>query len=162
MRDQSASRYGAWRPRPATLWSRSWKLRRWRSEPRTRRNPRSIRERRVMPSRAAYAFTVAAKSSDSSTVVFIRGSMLGDRKLLLTDGGVRFRPPRAGDPELSESVTPTPAGRYLLSAGFALPRDAGRRPAVQAVPALLRDRRYAIPRPSGPEVPYLRAIRAPL
>ncbi len=38
----------------------------------------------------------------------------------------------------------TLAERGVIGAGFALPRDAGRRPALQAVRALLRYRRYAV------------------
>ncbi len=43
-----------------------------------------------------------------------------------------------------------------MGAGFALPRDAGRRPALHAVPALLHNRRATVPvrrSPPGPRRP---------
>ncbi len=61
-------------------------------------------------------------------------------------------------PVMKKDAALTLARRNVIGAGFALPRDAGRRPAqfsrwgLQAVPALLHNRRYAVSRPSGPMV----------
>ena len=51
---------------------------------------------------------------------------------------------RSRHPVLGRGAALTLAWRSVVGAGFALPRDAGRRPAFQAVPALLRGRRCAI------------------
>ena len=60
------------------------------------------------------------------------------------------------------------AWRSVIGAGFALPRDAGQRSAFQAVPALFRNRRYAVSRPAAampvwrPAVPFQLRRRAGL
>ena len=51
---------------------------------------------------------------------------------------------RSRHPVLGEGAALMWAWRGVIGAGFALPRDAGRRPALQAVPALLRGWRCAI------------------
>ena len=56
--------------------------------------------------------------------------------------------PEVGVPSRPRALALLAAG--VIGAGFALPRDAGRRPALQAVPALLRGWRCAISRPAGP------------
>ena len=85
-----------------------------------------------------------------------------DRVRLHSPPVMKRRGPRVGrsgeqsrQSGLGEGGELTSAWCSVIGAGFALPRDAGRRPAFQAVPALLLDRRCAVsPGVPGPAVPY--------
>ena len=61
----------------------------------------------------------------------------------------RGRGERPRHPGLGEGADLTLASRSIIGAGFALPRGADRRSAFQAVPALLRRQRYAVPPACG-------------